>query len=111
MWEMCFSPFLYFSFMNKVSVKAHYSLNKIQQWYPCITTNLLSTLVLMTILLQFSSVAQSCPTFCDPKNRSTSGLPVPHQLPEFTQIHVHSVSDAIQPLHPLLFPFPALNLS
>ena len=48
----------------------------------------------------FSSVAQSCPTLCDPINRSTPGLPVHHQLPEFTQTHVHRVSDAIQPSHP-----------
>ena len=51
---------------------------------------------------QFSSVAQSCPTLCDPMNRSTPGLPVHHYLPEFTQTHVHRVSDAIQPSHPLL---------
>ena len=50
---------------------------------------------------QFSSVAQSRPTLCDPMNRSTPGLPVHHQLPEFTQTHVHRVSDAIQPSHPL----------
>ena len=49
---------------------------------------------------QFSSVAQSCPTLCDPMNPSTPGLPVHHQVPEFTQIHVHRVSDAIQPSHP-----------
>ena len=55
---------------------------------------------------QFSSVAQSCPTLCDPTNRSTPGLPVHHQLPEFTQTHVHRVSDAIQPSHPLLSPSP-----
>ena len=55
---------------------------------------------------QFSSVAQSCPTLCDPMNRSTPGLPVHHQLPEFTQIHVHRVSDAIQPSHPLSSPSP-----
>ena len=60
---------------------------------------------------KFSSVTQSCPTLCDPMNRSTPGLPVHHQLPEFTQIHVHRVSDAIQPSHPLLSPSPALNLS
>ena len=54
--------------------------------------------------IQFSSVAQSCPTLCDPMNRSTPGLPVHHQLPEFTQTHVHLVSDAIQPSHPLLSP-------
>ena len=56
--------------------------------------------------LQFSSVAQSCPTLCDPMNRSTPGLPVHHQLPEFTQIHIHRVHDAIQPSHPLSFPSP-----
>ena len=44
---------------------------------------------------QFSSVAQSCPTLCDPINRNTPDLPVHHQLPEFTQTHVHRVSDAI----------------
>ena len=48
-------------------------------------------------ILQFSSVAQSCPTLCDPINCSTPGLPVHHQLPELTQTHVHRVSDAIQP--------------
>ena len=52
--------------------------------------------------VQFSSVTQSCPTLCDPMNHSTPGLPVHHQLPEFTQTHVHRVSDAIQPSHPLL---------
>ena len=62
--------------------------------------------------VQFSSVAQSCPTLCDPMNRSTLGLPVHHQLPEFTQTHVHWVGDAIQPSRSLLSPSPpALNLS
>ena len=56
--------------------------------------------------VQFSSVTQSCPTLCDPMNRSMPGLPVHHQLPEFTQTHVHRVSDAIQPSHPLSFPYP-----
>ena len=56
--------------------------------------------------LQFSSVAQSCPTLCDPINRSTPGLSVHHQLSEFTQTHVHRVSDAIQPSHPLSSPSP-----
>ena len=56
--------------------------------------------------VQFSSVAQSCLTLCDPMNCSTSGLPVHHQLPEFTQTHVHRVGDAIQPSHPLSSPFP-----
>ena len=56
--------------------------------------------------VQFSSVAQSCPTLCDPMNRSTPGLPVHHQLPEFTQTRVHRVCDAIQPSHPLSSPSP-----
>ena len=56
--------------------------------------------------VQFSSVAQSCLTLCDPMNHSTPGLPVHHQLPEFTQTHVHRVGDAIQPSHPLSSPFP-----
>ena len=51
--------------------------------------------------VQFSSVAQSCPTLCDPMNCSTPGLPVHHQLPEFIQTHVHRVGDAIQPSYPL----------
>ena len=62
--------------------------------------------------VQFSSAAQSCPTLCDPMNHSTPGLPVHHQLPEFTQTHAHPVGDAIQPSHlcrpllllPLIFP-------
>ena len=61
------------------------------------------------IPVQFSSVAQSCPTLCDPMNRSTPGLPVYHQLPEFTQTHVHQVTDAIQPSHPLSSPSPPLS--
>ena len=56
--------------------------------------------------VQFSSVAQSCLTLRDPMNHSTPGLPVHHQLPEFTQTHVHWVSDAIQPSHPLSSPSP-----
>ena len=61
--------------------------------------------------VQFSSVAQSCPTLCDPMDYNMPGLPV-YQLPEFTQTHVHWVSDAIQPSHPLLSPSPpTFNLS
>ena len=55
---------------------------------------------------QIRSVAQSCPTLCDPMNHSMPGLPVHHQLREFTETHVHRVSDAIQPSHPLSSPFP-----
>ena len=68
---------------------------KITSWNLCILQS-----------VQFSSVTQSCPTLCDPMNRSTPGLPVHHQLPECTQTHVHRVSDAIQPSHPLSCPSP-----
>ena len=61
--------------------------------------------------IQFSSVAQSCLILCDPMNRSTPGLPVHHQLKEFTQTHVHWIGDAIQPSHPLSSPSPTFNLS
>ena len=54
----------------------------------------------------FSSVVQSCPTLCDPMNHSMPGLPVHHQLLEFTQTHVHQIGDAIQPSHPLSSPSP-----
>ena len=65
-----------------------------------------------TYLYQFSSVAQSCPTFWDPMDSNTPGFPVLHQLPELAQTHVHRVGDAIQPSHPLLSPSPpAFNLS
>ena len=58
------------------------------------------------IMIQFRSVTLSCPILCNSMNRSTPGLPVHHQLPEFTQTHVHQVSDAIQPSHPLSSPSP-----
>ena len=70
------------------------------------------TIILLCLALisfnsvQFSSVAQACPTLCDPMNHSTPGLPVHHQLQEFTHTHVHRVSDAIQPSHPLASPSP-----
>ena len=66
----------------------------------------------MSVSQSVSSVDQSCPTLCDPMDRSTPGLPVYHQLPEFTQTHVHWVGDAIQPSHPLSSPSPpAFSLS
>ena len=78
--------------------------NQLDGWYPS-WEKFWST-------YQFSSVAQSCPTLCDPMNRITPGLPVHHQLPESTQTHVHWVGDAIQPSHPLSSPSPpAFNLS
>ena len=67
---------------------------------------------LLYSLIQFSSVTQSCLTLCDPMNCNMPGLPVHHQLPEFTQAHVHWVGDAIQPSHPLSSPSPpTFNLS
>ena len=60
----------------------------------------------VSVQFQFISVTQPCPTLCNPMNFSTPGLPVHHQLPEFTQTHIHRVSDAIQPSHPLSSPFP-----
>ena len=75
-----------------------------------LTTSATCTLLICSV--QFSSVAQSCLTLCDPMNCSTTGLPVHHQLPEFTQTHVHRVGDAIQLSHPLLSPSnPASNPS
>ena len=80
---------------------------------PCIGSSVLATGLLgKSLSVQFSSVTQSCPTLCDPMNCGTPGLPVHHQLLEFTQTYVHWVGDAIQPSHPLSSPSPpALNLS
>ena len=72
---------------------------------------LLSWISLLYLSNQFSSVTRLCPTLCDPIDCSTPGLPVYHQLPEFTQIHVHWVGDVIQPSHPLSSPSPTFNLS
>ena len=78
---------------------------KLEDWSP-VTCGLTSSPV------QFSSVAQSCQTLCDSTDCTMPGLPVYHQLPKFTQTHVHWVSDAIQPSHPMLSPSPpAINLS
>ena len=90
------------------------SLNHLVLWkLPTILPNsFFLCLLIGQCVFQFSSVSQSCPTLCDPTNRSMPGLPVHHQLPEFTQTHVHWVRDAIQPSHPLLSPSPpALNPS
>ena len=67
--------------------------------------------LLMASNHQFSSVTQSCLTLCDPVDCSTPGFPVYHQLPELAKTHVHSISDAIQPSHPLSSPSPTFNLS
>ena len=80
--------------------------------FVCVCVLILESLVALHRTIQFSSVAQSCLTLCDPMNCSTPGLPVHHHLPEFTQTHIHRVRDAIQPsilgrsllLLPLSFP-------
>ena len=76
-------------------------------WIPCPNAPLfliVVSLFYISSIVHFSSVAQSCPTLCKPMNCSMPGLPVHHQLLESTQTHVHRVSDAIQPSHPLSFP-------
>ena len=85
---------------SKTSILQWSAFFIVQFSYPYMTT------AKTTVSVHFSSVTRSCPTLCDPMNRSTPGLPVHHQLPEFTQTHVHRVSDAIQPSHPLSSPFP-----
>ena len=75
-------------------------------YYLTVTLNYSNLEIIYGTEVQFSSVAQWCPTLCDPMNRSMPGLPVHHQLPEFTQTHVHQVGGAIQPSHPLSFPSP-----
>ena len=98
--------------MHTVTCLHFVSLTKI---YPTFTlTNINPTFQMMFYVLsvRFSSVAQSCLTLCDPMDCSTPVFPVHHQLPEFTQIHVHCIGDAIQPSHPLSSPSPPIfNLS
>ena len=79
---------------------------RIYYFYTTIVQLLSSVWLFEIPSIEFSSVAQSCLTLWDPMNRSTPGIPVHHQLPEFTQTHVHRVSDAIQPSHPLSSPCP-----
>ena len=84
------------------SLLQHHSSKALILWHSNFFTAQLSHPYMTTgKTIQFSSVAQSCPTLCDPMNHSTPGLPVHHQLPESTQTHVHCVSDAIQPSQPL----------
>ena len=92
-----------------ISIDAGKAFNKIQHPFMIKTLQKMGT---EGTYFNISSVAQSCPTLCDPTYRSTPGLPVHHQLPESTQTHVHRVGDAIQPSHPLSSPSPpALNVS
>ena len=96
----------HFIYAKKTLWLSHFTLN----WW--LITLSLSLFFFYSWSVEFSSVAQSCPTLCDPMNHNTPGLSVHHQLPEFTQTHVHWLTDAIQPSHPLFSPSPpALNLS
>ena len=108
-----FFPILLFS-----SISLYYSLMKaflsllVILWNSAFSWVYISLSPLLFASLQIRSVSQSCPTLCDPMNRSMPGLPVHHQLLEFTETHVHLVSEAIQPSHPLSSPSPpAPNLS
>ena len=97
-------------FIVKLNIRNSFSIFRDKQKIHPLSTFVFN--IVLEHLVQFSSVAQSCPTLRDPMNRSMPGLPVHHQLPEFTQTHVHRVSDAIQPSHPLSSPSPpAPNLS
>ena len=108
------------SFGNWLECHHHYkalsdhfrSPSSIHPWHFLHASDLVYFSAWNSILSQFSSIAQSCPTLCEPIDCSTPGLSVHHQLPEFTQAHIHWVSDAIQPSHPLSSPSPpAFNLS
>ena len=94
-----------FKFLQKkIQSYSKQSITKLQisQWENTIQYHV----NLASKILQFSSVAQSRPTLCNPMIRSMPGLPVHHQLPEFTQKHIHRVSDTIQPFHPVSSPSP-----
>ena len=100
-------PYLPVKIINIFTVLVQILLLRNTLWSPCPE---LVSLPLQTLLypnsVQFSSVTQTYPTLCDPMNRSTPGLPVHHQLPEFTQTHIHRVDDAIQLSRPLSSPSP-----
>jgi len=96
--------------VHLITMQSYLQLERGRAWTETQSELRAFTMVLYRLLLQkglrysirsdqIRSVAQSCPTLCDPMNRSTPGLPVHHQLPEFTQTHIHRVSDAIQPSH------------
>ena len=102
-------PFISFSSVIVVAKTSRSMLNNSgKSGHPCLVPDLRENAFSFSTIennvccsVQFSSVAQSCPTLCDPMNHSTPGLPVHHQLLEFIQTHIHRVGDAIQPSHPL----------
>ena len=93
-------------FMSCVNSLKEEELSSLRARGVCVVHPLCPHVLIFKTSDQIRSVTQSCPTLCDPMNRSTPGLPVHHQLPEFTETHVHRVSDAIQPSHPLSSPSP-----
>ena len=100
-WVICGSASLAFLFIT-----GHIFLPQNALCFSCQTQCTKEPQITPLPSVQFSSVAQSCPTLCDPMNCSTPGLPIHHKLLEFTQTQVHRVSDAIQPSHPLSSPCP-----
>ena len=100
---VCWHHFLHSS--HSLPPSLPHSVHK-SVFYICVSVPPLQICLSIPLFHQLSSVAQSCPTLCNPMNRSTPGLPVYHRLPEFTQTRVHRVSDAIQPSHPRLSPSP-----
>ena len=114
-WYLCLISLPWLKWLHRVSLRAFLSLQILEEFEMDSCYIFSKCLIEFTCedtdpgavcSVQFSSVAQSCPTFCDPMNCSTPGLPVHHHLPEFIQTQVHRVSDAIQPSHPLSSPSP-----
>ena len=103
-WERCIYPNVHCSTIT-IARTWKQSRSPLTDWQ----VKKLWYIYIMEYSVQFSSVAQSCLTLCDPMNRSTPGLPVHHQLPEFTQTNVHWVRDAIKPSHPLSSPSPPIH--
>ena len=112
-WMLSNSSIFFFSWdSDNMSTRSYIQFHRSLSLWFCVTyadffscSNCMVSIVLSSV--QFSSVVQSCPTLCNPMECNTPGLPVHHQLPEFTQTHVHWVSDAIQPFHPLSSPSPS----
>ena len=104
--SLAFKTPLFYHFSDQDLIRPLFSFPSFLDQTQMLSPGLASKATFLVCKNQFSSVAQSCPTLCDPMNRSTPGLPVHHQLPEFTQTYVHWVGDSIQLSHPLLSPFP-----
>ena len=109
-WHLCYKWWTYIDMSLSPKVDSLYWGSILVLWDLRILSSLFYNRLFSSV--QFSSVTQSCPTLLDPMNHSTPGLPVHHQLLEFTQTHVQRVSDTIQPSHHLLSPsLPAPNPS